>query len=102
MAAGLTVRPQNLDAVRQRLNALARRALKPRDLQPPLRLDAEVDLSEVNERMLAELDRLKPVGQGNPAVQLASRELVHRRPLQRMGAERQHVKMWITNGRSSL
>ncbi len=47
MAAGLSIHSANLDAFRQRLNELARRALKPEDLQPPLRLDAEVGLDEM-------------------------------------------------------
>ena len=33
MAAGVTLRPANLDAFRARLNELARRALKPEELQ---------------------------------------------------------------------
>jgi len=98
MAAGLTVRPENLDALRQRLNELARRALKPEQLQPQLRLDAEIGLEEINLASLAELGQLKPTGQGNPGVQFFARNLAHQRPLQRMGADRQHVKMWITDG----
>ncbi len=38
------------------------------------------------------------MGQGNPSVHFISRSLAHQRPLQRMGAEKQHVKMWITDG----
>jgi len=35
---------------------------------------------------------------GNPALQFYARNLSHRRPLQRMGAAKQHVKMWVTDG----
>jgi len=98
MAAGLSIAPDKIDLLRQRLNELARRSLKPEDLQPPLRLDAEVGLDEINFEMLAELEKLKPTGQGNPAVQFCSRSVTHARPLQRMGAEKQHVKLWLTDG----
>ncbi|HEX5399813.1 MAG TPA: single-stranded-DNA-specific exonuclease RecJ [Verrucomicrobiae bacterium] len=98
MAAGLSIAPDKIDLLRQRLNELARRALKPEDLQPPLRLDAEVGLEEMNFETLGELDNLKPMGQGNPAVQFCARNLVHQRPLQRIGAEKRHVKMWVTDG----
>ena len=98
MAAGLSIAPDKIDLLRQRLNELARRALKPEDLQPPLRIDAEVGLDEINFDSLAELDRLKPTGQGNPAVQYCTRNLSHQRPLQRIGAEKRHVKMWVTDG----
>jgi single-stranded-DNA-specific exonuclease len=97
MAAGLSLRPDRVDAFRQRLNELARRALKPEDLQPPLHLDAEVGLDEMTLAMLGELDRLKPAGQGNPPVQFCARGITHQRPLRRMGADKQHVKMWVTD-----
>jgi single-stranded-DNA-specific exonuclease len=98
MAAGVTIHPNKIDAFRARLNEIARRSLKPEDLQPPLRLDAEVELKEISLTTLAELDRLKPMGQGNPSVQFFARGVTHSRPLQRMGAEKQHVKMWATDG----
>jgi single-stranded-DNA-specific exonuclease len=98
MAAGLSLQPDKVDALRQRLNELARRALKPEDLQPPLRLDAEVGLDEMTLESLDELACLKPTGQGNPPVQFCARSVTHQRPLQRMGADKQHVKLWVTDG----
>jgi single-stranded-DNA-specific exonuclease len=100
MAAGLTIEPDKLEAFRSRLNEFARRMLKPEDLQPPLRLDAEVGLAHITLDALAELDQLKPVGQGNPVVQFFARNVSHQRPLQRMGADKQHVKMWVTDGKA--
>jgi single-stranded-DNA-specific exonuclease len=97
MAAGVTIHPDKLDGFRTRLNEIARRSLKSEDLQPPLRLDAEVALKEISLATLAELDRLKPMGQGNPSVQFFTRGVTQSRPLQRMGAEKQHVKMWVTD-----
>lgn len=101
MAAGLTIQPENLDALRSRLNELARRALRAEELQPALRLDAEVALGEITVASLEELEKLKPTGQGNPPVQLMARNVTQARPLQRMGAEKQHVKLWLTDGRTT-
>lgn len=102
MAAGVTVHPDRLDALRERLNEIARRSLQREQLQPSLRLDAETPLGELTLERLAELDRLRPFGQANPAVQLCARGLTHRKPLQRMGSERQHVKFWPTAGTTSV
>lgn len=102
MAAGLSILPEKIDLLREKLNELARRSLKPEDLQPPLRLDAEVGLDEMNFEALAELEKLKPTGQGNPVVQFCARNLSHAKPLQRMGKEKQHVKMWVTDGAIKL
>ncbi len=99
MAAGLSVAPENLEALRRRLNDIARAALRPDQLQPPLRLDAAVGLSSLTEEQLVELDRLRPTGQGNPAVQLIVQGLRLERAPQRVGRERQHWKFWMTDGR---
>jgi single-stranded-DNA-specific exonuclease len=98
MAAGLTIDAANLDAFRERLNDLARRALTPEHLQRSLRLDAEVGLDELSLTSLAELGRIRPAGQGNPPIHVLARNLIHQRPLQRLGAEKQHVKMWVSDG----
>jgi single-stranded-DNA-specific exonuclease len=102
MAAGLSIHPDKIDALRERLNKLARRALKPENLQPPLRLDAEVGLDEMNFEILHELARLKPTGQRNVVAQFCARNLTHARPLQRIGADKRHVKMWVTDGAATL
>jgi single-stranded-DNA-specific exonuclease len=101
MAAGLSILPEKIDLLREKLNELARLKLKPEDLQPPLRLDAEVGLDEINFESLAELEKLKPTGQGNPNVQFCARNLSHKKPLQKMGAQKQHIKLWVSDTPSS-
>ena len=98
MAAGVTMAPEQVGAFRTRLNELARQSLKQEELQPPLRLDAEIGLKELTVATVEELERLKPMGMGNPALQFCARNLTHQRPLQRMGAKQQHVKLWVTDG----
>jgi len=98
MAAGLSIRPANLEPFRARLNEVARTMLKEDDLQPGLELDGEVGFEEITLDSLMSFARLRPVGQGNPPVQFISRNLSHQRPLQRLGPEKQHVKMWLTDG----
>jgi single-stranded-DNA-specific exonuclease len=98
LAAGVTLQAANLGAFRARLNDLARRALQPEQLQAPLRLDAEVRLEAITLECLGVLDRLKPTGQGNPAVQFVARNLTQHRAPQRIGADKQHLKMWVTDG----
>lgn len=98
MAAGLSIRPDKIDSLREKLNDLARRALRPDDLKPSLRLDAEVGLDEMTFESLGELEKLKPHGQGNPALQFCARKVSHAKPVLRIGAEKQHVKMRVTDG----
>jgi single-stranded-DNA-specific exonuclease len=101
MAAGLTMQPENLAALRQRLNQLARQALCGDHLLPPLRLDAVVPLRELTMQRLEELQRLEPRGCGNPSVQVLIPGLTVRHPPQRIGREQQHLKLWVTDGKAS-
>ena len=41
---------------------------------------------------------MKPLGQGNPPLQFCARNLAHKKPFQRMGAKKQHLKLWVTDG----
>ena len=98
MAAGLSIRADKLDAFRERMNTIARRSLKPEQLQPSLRIDGEITTRDLTVQRLQELTRLEQTGLGNPRVQFCLRAVGHERALQRMGAEKQHAKMWITDG----
>jgi single-stranded-DNA-specific exonuclease len=102
MAAGLSVHPDKVDVLRERLNAFARCTLKTEQLRPSLRLDAEVQLADLTVVGVEELGRLAPTGQGNPGVQLCARGLTLRYPPKRMGREQQHLKLWVTDGRASV
>ena len=98
MAAGVTLQAANLAPFRARLNDIARRALQPDALQAPLRLDAEVTLDTITEECLVSLDQLIPTGLGNPSVRFFARNLTQQRSPLRMGAEKQHLKLWVTDG----
>ena len=98
LAAGLSVQPENVDALRARLNSIARRTLAPLQLQRPIRLDAEVNLKDLNPVLMDELERLEPVGQGNPPAQFVVRNVSLRARPQRMGKQGQHAKFWIQDG----
>ncbi|MBI3881515.1 MAG: single-stranded-DNA-specific exonuclease RecJ [Verrucomicrobia bacterium] len=96
MAAGLSIHPKNVDALRTRLNELVQRSLSPDQLRPVLRLDAELSARDLTLGLLDELEQLNPFGQGNPPLQFLMRGLRLARPPQRMGREQQHAKLFVT------
>lgn len=98
MAAGITIVPDQVPALRERLNGLARRTLSPEQLQPVLKVDAAVALGDLTLERLTELDRLAPTGQGNPALLFCATGLRLHRPPLRMGREQQHLKLHVTDG----
>ncbi|MEI7728015.1 MAG: single-stranded-DNA-specific exonuclease RecJ [Verrucomicrobiota bacterium] len=97
MAAGVSIRPENLPALRARLNELVQKALPLEQFQPALRLDAEVALGDLTLERIKELEQLRPFGQQNPSPQLFARRLNSTRAPLRMGANKQHVKLWVTD-----
>ena len=67
MAAGLGVCRENFDEFRDTFARLVASRLQPHDLVPRLKLDARVDVSELDHAHLEELSLLEPCGMGNPA-----------------------------------
>ena len=67
MAAGLSITRQNFDDFREKFSAAAGRRLQPQDLVPRLKLDARIDVADLEQAHLEELSLLEPCGMGNPA-----------------------------------
>jgi single-stranded-DNA-specific exonuclease len=98
MAAGLTISPKNVDDLRRKLNHLASQLLNKELLKPKLRLDAEILLGDLTMEQLEDLERIQPTGQANPPIQLVAKNVWHKRPPRRIGRDKQHAKLWITDG----
>ena len=96
MAAGVSIDPGQVNEFRLRINRLASTMLTAEQLQPRLRLDAEVAINDISIDRIQELQRLQQTGMGNPQVQVFARGVTLHRPLQRIGTDRKHVKFWIT------
>ncbi len=67
MAAGLSVTRANFADFREKFAAAAGRRLQPQDLVPRLKLDARIDVADLEHAHLEELSLLEPCGMGNPA-----------------------------------
>ncbi len=98
-AAGLTIQLENLPAFRQRMNNLVVEALGPDGWQARLRVDAEVDLAEIDESLVEDLHALEPCGQGSPRPRFVSRD-VEVTSCRQVGSEERHLKLQVhANGR---
>ena len=65
-AVGFALPSAALDELKHRLDEFARARLSLADLEPELKIDAEIGLNEVTPALLAAINRLEPFGQGNP------------------------------------
>jgi single-stranded-DNA-specific exonuclease len=64
-AVGFAMPGKDVPELKQRLNDYAQAHLKPEDLLPELRIDAEIPLSSVTPELFESLGRLEPFGHGN-------------------------------------
>jgi len=64
-AAGLSLEMEKLPLLKQRLEAQVREKLSFEELQPSLEIDANLQLQDLNNRLLTDLQRLEPFGNSN-------------------------------------
>ncbi|MGM9923733.1 MAG: single-stranded-DNA-specific exonuclease RecJ [Bacillus sp. (in: firmicutes)] len=100
MAAGMTLKIDDVEELRQRLNTLAEECLCEEDYIPITKIDASIKLQEATIDTIEEMGRLAPFGVDNPK----PRVLLHNVKLssiKRIGAEGNHLKaMFKDEGRS--
>ncbi len=97
MAAGFTVRNENLPELRRRLEEIAARQLSDQVLRPQLRADLEISLRDLKPEILKDIDQLEPTGQTNPEVHFVSRGLRVTRS-RAIGAEGAHLRLTVWDG----
>ena len=100
MAAGLRIEKKRIDAFTEAFVARANQLLTGQDLQPALRLDAEVSLGELAEPVVRDLERLAPFGMGNPRPLFASPMLQLDGEPRTVGRGGKHLQFNLTDGRT--
>lgn len=96
MAAGLTVRQENIPLLFERINELAGRWLSEEDLMPAIRVDAEVRLADLDARFFAGLEQFEPCGPENPTPVFVVCNVSVRGAPQRVRG--QHLRFSVTDG----
>ena len=95
-AAGMTMRSENIEAVRDALNVYAENSMTDDLLQPQLRIDARVSPSSLNLQMVQELAQLEPFGAGNPKPIFVTNGLLLRD--EPFVMKEKHLKFWLDDG----
>ena len=99
MAAGLTIRRENLEAFRERFAGIARESLAPEDLGPEQRVDLEIGLHEVTYELERLCRYLEPCGTGNSSPVFGVRGI---RLAGRSRVGQGHLKGTLDDGRYRL
>jgi single-stranded-DNA-specific exonuclease len=95
-AAGIVIARDSIEAFKNNINRLAQERLFFEDLIPSLDIDMELMLSDLNEKIILELDVLEPFGTANPEPLFFTRNLRLKGMPQILS--RNTLKLWVTDG----
>lgn len=91
-AAGITIKSENTNLLREQMNCLFCNRLKPEDLVPRLTLDGELEGPEIDLKLTRQLEMLAPFGAGNEYPRFYTRNWQVRQ-LRLVGKDRKHLKL---------
>ena len=97
MAAGCEIRAEVIDEVRDRIASAARHALAAAP-RPPLHIDAEYPLADLDDAAMGQLDRLEPFGQDNETPVLLARRVHLAEQPRIIGADKTHLLLSVRHG----
>ncbi|MBR4064252.1 MAG: single-stranded-DNA-specific exonuclease RecJ [Tidjanibacter sp.] len=94
-AAGLTMKPENIEEFTRRFHAYVEEHIDPALLVPQVDIDAEISFSTITPSFRATLSRFQPFGPGNSAPIFASRGVCGY-DAKLVGAEQEHLRVDLT------
>jgi len=100
MAAGLTIKQNNLDEFKRLFEDYCRINLKKSDLIPAVNIDAEIKLSDVNGRMINFLKYLEPYGPKNSKPKFISKNIKVQGIPKVLGKDQSTIKFKVKQNKS--
>ncbi len=91
-AAGLTMKPENVEEFTRRFNAYVEEHIDPQMLIPQVEIDSKLDLGDITPDFRRKLNEFQPFGPGNPAPVFVTNNLSGSN-VSLVGAEREHLRM---------
>ncbi|MGM9928259.1 MAG: single-stranded-DNA-specific exonuclease RecJ [Bacillus sp. (in: firmicutes)] len=101
MAAGMTLKIDDVEELRRRLNQLANEIMTEEDFIPITNIDTSIDLDKVSLESISEMSLLAPFGMANPKPRILIPD-VKCAAIKRIGADGNHMKMMLKDGSHSL
>ncbi|MEG2614523.1 MAG: single-stranded-DNA-specific exonuclease RecJ [Alistipes sp.] len=92
-AAGLTMKPENVEEFTRRFHAFVDKAIDPQMLVPQVDVDAELLFSDITSTFRRDLNRFQPFGPGNMAPVFATYGASCHGEAKLVGAECEHLRM---------
>ncbi len=94
-AAGISIKNENLEKFYQKMDSEIEKILDGQETDPELGIDVEVSSGDLNFELAAEIEQLRPFGEGNPEPILASRQM-EIMEVRKMGSKENHLKLFLS------
>ncbi|MGD6818226.1 single-stranded-DNA-specific exonuclease RecJ [Metabacillus sp. 113a] len=101
MAAGMTLAAEDVDELRERLNALAKEQLTEEDFIPLTKVDLSCQLEDVTLESIEEMNLLAPFGMNNPKPVIMIEDLSVS-GMRKIGSNQNHLKLTLEQEMTKL
>ncbi len=95
-AAGLTLLPENYEAFKAKFESIVKDTIDPKLLTPELKVDLEIELSQINSKLMRILKQFAPFGPGNMAPTFMSRNIKDTGYGKCVGEDDKHLRFTAT------
>ena len=92
-AAGLTMKPENVEEFKRRFNEFVEENIDPKSLIPQVEIDSMLDFADITPSFFRELNRFQPFGPGNNLPIFASEGCVNNGDAKLVGVDAEHLRM---------
>lgn len=100
LAAGMTIKQENINSFRKKINEVAREMLKNKVLYPEIYVDYKLDNSDILLKVADEIEMLKPFGADNPVPLFVYRSL-RVTNIRTVGNNNKHLFLYLNDGKNS-
>ena len=100
-AAGLSIKEEDIDAFRIKINDYAKKCFEGKTLTPKLYIDCAIDTQDISLRAAKIISKLEPFGMSNE-VPVFSASGMRILTVQAMGADGKHLRLYLSDGKSTF
>ena len=100
-ACGFSLESEKFNDFADKVREVANKKLEGVDLRPKLKIEAELNLGDIDEKLIDDIERFGPFGQGNDRPKFTSRGVMVLDKMN-MGFEGQHIKLRLKSDDSGI
>lgn len=94
-AAGMTLLPENYEKFKQKFENYVKETINPELLIPEISVDAEIELSDINDKLVRILKQFEPFGPGNMTPVFQVKEVFDTGFAKTLGQNNEHLRLFV-------